>query len=697
MAIIQVLTAEPAIHNRMADYYYDRPVDFIEDNILGPAQRSMPGIDLTHHQKDLLNAIAKYPRVAVESGHGTGKSTGMAFAGLWFLATRHDVTGPLTKIPVIAPTFHQLYDIIWPEFRRWIPLSRLNEYYEVRADEAYVKGYKDTSFIRARSPKEPDNVQGFHAAHLLWLCDEAFGITDELVWETIEGSLTEGDNRIIIAGQHTVMVGYCHDAFNRDKENWTCLRFDSTESPLAKPEYADRIARKYGKDSPIYRVRVKGMDPGDNPDSFISIADVQAAQNRVVPIEGRFQMGVDCARFGDDLTVATAAIGNHIFPQVFKAKTATDDIVDLVLQEVRRIRRTHNISQTCYIKVDATGGYGAGTIDALVKNTEDDIVVVPVNFSEAGDDEYHDKISVMWGEIKSQLPYLHLPDCDFLYEELVTRSYKLDSKSRVQIEPKKEYKKDHESSPDRSDSLALCLTSKAPVQRVLKHYVSTNPKFRRNFKIEFDKTTPQDAYVYGVFIRGKDTSISGNWFFWGRKSRVLRVYAEWIHPTPIVEYTIAHALSLVRVPMLKKQNELCIEKVWGNDEMFKDGKNLAKLMRQRQINIKQNMGYNEPAAIARLNSMFSEGSIIVHYTDCPETDRQYRTWRIENRMPVKGYPLCEALCILVSELKAAGELDEPPMLPAYSRKKYNLRESLKKGQFGDLPITERKPEDWMAA
>jgi hypothetical protein len=626
----------------------------------------------------------------------TGKSSSMSWVACWFLCTRHNTLGMLTKIPIIAPTFHQLYDIIWPEFKRWIPMSRLKALFQTKSDEIYISGYKDNSYIRARSPKEPDNVQGFHAAHLLWICDEAFGITNEQVWETIEGSLTEPDNRIVIAGQHTLMVGYAHDSFNRDKEFWKNLRFNSEESPLAKPEYAARVARKYGKSSPVYRVRVLGMDPGDNPDAFLAIGEVQKAMDREnVLIDGEFCIGLDCARFGDDLTVVTPAVGNHIFDQTFSSNTDTFDIVNLALQAIRKIRKEYGIQRTCYIKVDATGGYGAGAIDVLNKNTEDNIVVVPINFSEGGNNEYHDKISIMWGEIKEKLPYLRLPKCDFLFEELSTRSYKIDSKSRVWIEPKEQYKKDHESSPDRSDSLALCLTSKAIVQRVWPYYISTNPTCKRKFNLDFRHMSPEDGAVYGVMTRDKDTGIYGNWFFWGRKTRVLRVISEFVHTSPVIEDVVYDALDKASVPLKKKPNEVCVEKVFANDECFKDGNNLKKAFRRYGITLKQNSRFEPAASIAVANQMFREHRTVVHATKCPETDLQWNSWRIENKMPAKGYPLCNNLLIVVNELKSLGELtDKLPMQP-YSQRKYNLRNRLRKKESGALTGNDKREYDYL--
>lgn len=454
--------SEPLLTPEAINYYYDHADEFIYDQIIWPARKFIPEADMTHHQVAAAKEISKYNRVSIESGHGTGKSTVYAWIGQWFLTTRHSTVGGLTKIPCIAPTLHQLQDILWPEFRRWMTISRLKPLYAIQSEDIYIVGHKDRSFIKSRAAREPDSVQGFHAEHLLWLCDEAFGITKDPIWETIEGSFTEPDNKIIMAGQHTVLVGYCHDAFHKDATFWRNLRFNSEESPLAKPEYAERIARKYGKDSDIYRVRVKGMEPKGNPQALISFTDSEAARKREIDGYGSIRMGVDPARFGDDLTVVTIAHGRKVLEQTTLSHSDTDQIVDLTLQTLRKWRKSTGVQSRCDIRIDDTGGWGAGAIDVLRKNTKDNIRVIPVNFGGSGNDEYDNAVSAMWGNLKDIISSIQIPDDDFLSEELSTRQYKFTSDQKITIESKADFKKRYGASPDRADSLVLCMSEIEP-------------------------------------------------------------------------------------------------------------------------------------------------------------------------------------------------------------------------------------------
>jgi hypothetical protein len=667
-----VLTADDILE------YYDDAVAFIDDLIICPGRQHIPDLAMTHDQKNLAHAISVDNRVSVESGHGTGKSTALAWIGIWFLITRHNTSGDLTKIPCIAPTFHQLYDIIWPEFLRWIPMSLVAHILEPKREEIFVRGHQSSSYIRARSPKTPNHVQGFHAAHLLWICDEAFGVTDDMVWETIEGSLTEDDNKIILAGQHTMITGYVHSTFSQDRDFWTNLRFDSEKSPVAKPEFAARIANKYGRESDIYRVRVKGMAPKGNPEAWIQLEQVEQAKVREVDEIGPLEMGVDCARFGDDATVVTLIRGNKVLPQVSQAKTDTDDIVNLALQTLRRYRSSKNAKNiTCAIKVDISGGLGAGVVDMLRKNTTDNIRVIGVNFSAPGTDEYHDGVSVMWGELRDRIDYLQLPNNDSLTEELATRRFEYDEKNRVRIEPKKSFKKAYGGSPDHADSLVLAVTKAAAPKRVFAVYNPNNPDYCKRFEIDFKATSPNDAQIYGVLYLSRDLGLYGNWFFWGRKTRTLRVYDEIIRPNPVIKEVASAFSESACVPMKPISDYLCVTRVFANEEMIEGGYDTRKAFRGVGLRLHANPRFDEAGSIAIANYMFASHQIIVHYDSCPLTSEQYYEWRVENMKPVKGFPLCQNLLLVVNQLRESGELSEASEAKPYSSEKKLIRERLR--------------------
>ena len=148
--------------------------------------REVLGGEPTPQQLELLQA-AGMPgsKVSVRSGHGTGKTTALAWLVLWFLCTRKNV-----KIPCTAPTQAQLRDVLWSEVAKW--RDRMPEWWKeqvrVKADRVEVAGAEKSQFAVARTakPENPDALQGFHADNLLFIIDEASGfLIKSLRWPKV--------------------------------------------------------------------------------------------------------------------------------------------------------------------------------------------------------------------------------------------------------------------------------------------------------------------------------------------------------------------------------------------------------------------------------------------------------------------------------------------------------------------------------
>lgn len=141
------------------EYYIDRPVEFAKDIL---------NVEPEDYQAQIMNDVAKNPRVSVKSGHGTGKSALESWVLWWYITTR-----PFPKIICTAPTAHQLKDILWAEVNKWKRNSGTLEEYEWTAEKIYLKGQKEEWFAIARTSNNPDALQGAHADHVLIIIDEA--------------------------------------------------------------------------------------------------------------------------------------------------------------------------------------------------------------------------------------------------------------------------------------------------------------------------------------------------------------------------------------------------------------------------------------------------------------------------------------------------------------------------------------------
>lgn len=423
-------------------YYYDHPTEFVEDLI---------GATPEPEQRQVLDAIAKYKRVAVKSGHGIGKTACEAWTILWFLFTR-----PLSRIPCTAPTYHQLEDVLWPEVHRWLGQSAIKDYLVWSKKRLSIAGHHEEEwFAVARSCSDPDNLSGFHGRELLFVIDEAAGIPQDIM-QVIEGTLTNEGAKILMCGNPTQLAGTFYHAFHKDRQLYKPFTFNAEESRLVSEQYCRDQATKYGRDSDVYKVRVLGEFPTGQPDTLIRLDVVEAALRREVKAEGKIEIGVDPARFGDDQSVICWRRGLQVQPlrsfHGIDTTRLTGEVARLVLQ-----LRSDGYEEVISVKIDDTG-VGGGVTDQLVRQQADlKIQTIPVLFGGvATKAEYADYGSEMWGNIKEALETIQLPADDELVAQLTTRKYQIKPDGTIKLERKEDMKKRGISSPDKADALVLC-------------------------------------------------------------------------------------------------------------------------------------------------------------------------------------------------------------------------------------------------
>ena len=154
----------------------------------------------TEQQWEASRAIVKTRRVSIRSGHGTGKSTFMAWCVLWFLACYFPC-----KVPATAPTSHQLQDVLWSEIAKWHRVMAdqkpaLAAQFDWSNEAFRMKAAPNESFSVARTsrPERPEALQGFHSDNILFLIDEASGVADN-VFEVAEGALSTDGAFVVMA------------------------------------------------------------------------------------------------------------------------------------------------------------------------------------------------------------------------------------------------------------------------------------------------------------------------------------------------------------------------------------------------------------------------------------------------------------------------------------------------------------------
>lgn len=214
--------------------------------------------------------------------------------------------------------------------------------------------------------------------------------------------------------------------------------FDST--PLARD-----MAEDYLRD-PDQAEHTWGGQPrrqGDN--CIMSRTSIRGAMDRRIEPVGAVEIGVDVARFGDDLTEMYKRRGMKTLDHREMKKADTNQVADAVWEFAE-----HNRSYR--IKIDE--GYNPGVVDNVRRLGGN---VIGVSFGGRANDEnkYPNVATEMWFEFP--IDAAEIPNDPDLMRELSGRGYTYDKEGRRVATSKDVYKKLHGGkSPDKADALLLC-------------------------------------------------------------------------------------------------------------------------------------------------------------------------------------------------------------------------------------------------
>lgn len=444
----------------LLDLYWDDPVAFSEDML-----RFIPD----EWQKAAMMDVALHPRTSVRSGQGVGKTGFEAALVIWFLCCR-----PNPRVVCTAPTKQQLNDVLWAEVAKWLESSMVKNLLKWTKTKVYMIGHEERWFATARTATKPENMQGFHEDHMLFVVDEASGVADPIM-EAILGTLSGADNKLLLCGNPTRTSGVFYDSHNRDRARFRTHKVDSRDSSRTSRENIQMLIDKYGADSDVVRVRVYGEFPKAEADAFIPLELVElAAGAKVEPLGRELHLGVDVARFGDDETVIAPRVGMKVFKLHAYHKQDTMVTAGRVIALAKRMMRENSQLRTVEIKVDDSG-VGGGVTDRLKEVIREENLsgwnVYPINNgskpTSREEEHYENRGTETWADLRDilQLSFsahvqgksieVELPDDDRLQTQLSQRKFRMTSKGKIALERKEDMKKRGLDSPDRADAVVL--------------------------------------------------------------------------------------------------------------------------------------------------------------------------------------------------------------------------------------------------
>lgn len=404
--------------------------------------------------------------ISVGTGHGVGKSAMVGWLTDWALSTFEDTRGVIT-----ANTENQLKTKTWVEIAKWHRLSMARDMTKLTATALFSSDpERDKIWRMDIVPWSKTNTEAFAGLHnqrkrIFVVFDESSGIED-VIWEVTEGALTDADTQIIwlACGNPTRAVGRFRETFPDGKfgHRWKNFNVDSRDVRITNKEQLAKMIADYGEDSDYVRVRILGIPPRVDTQSFINRDAVIEAQKRDLPYPNpvRAVVGVDTARFGDDKTCIVVRRGvdaRSVLPFVRQGLNS--------IQIATEAFKTMIAENAACIYVDTGGPNAGGVIDQLIVMGAS---VIPVDFGGKADFSnledpstlFANKRAEMYGALRSWLSRGCLPPAvpgldRALVDELCTFTYTINTAGAILLESKADMKRRGEPSPDYGDALAL--------------------------------------------------------------------------------------------------------------------------------------------------------------------------------------------------------------------------------------------------
>lgn len=435
--------------------YRDDPIAFRHDIIL--TERDVP------YQDEILAELHARKRVAVRSPHGTGKTALASWSVLWFILTRPDDT----KIPTTASAWRQLSKFLWPEIRKW---ARRMDWGKVgrppfTRDELLYLALKPAwggSEAFAVACADAVTIEGAHAAQLLYCFDEAKAIP-AATWDAAEGAFASGDCHALAISTPGTPMGRFYDIHARKPgyEDWWTRHIsleEAIEAGMVSRAWAEARRQQWGEESSVYQQRVLGEFAADEESAIISLALVEAANERwrewaeagKPRPEGRRILGVDVARYGTDKSCIAERIGDVLVSLDKWGQKSTMETAGRI-----KVVLGNDVAQIDVI------GIGAGVVDRL---REQGCHAVGVNFGAgtnrtdaSGEVEMLNVRASAWWGMRERLMegVIALPSDDDLTGDLVAPRYSYTSAGKLQVEDKEQIRKRLGRSPDVGDAVVL--------------------------------------------------------------------------------------------------------------------------------------------------------------------------------------------------------------------------------------------------
>lgn len=453
--------------------------------------REILGIEPWAKQVEILEAVRDHPRVAITSGHKTGKSASAAMVALWFYCSHEDA-----RVVMTSTTSRQVDQILWRELRmmrarggRCVACKRADPegrrtalpcphstIIDGEQGEVARTGLKSSDFreVVGFTAREAEAVAGISGKNLIYLVDEASGVNQD-IFEAIEGNRA-GGARIVLFSNPTRNEGEFFDAFHEKSRFYKTITISSEETPnvvegrdvvpgLATRAWVEEKADEWGRESPMFKVRVQGAFALAEEGRIFSVAAIAGAEERWedTPAEGRLFIGIDPAGAsgrGDETAFCVRRGKKAILLQAHRGLSEDGILANLLrLIGMHRNKPDREIPVVVLDSEGPIGGALRGTLNGFLDGDPNAFDVVSVRASDRAwrQSKVYDRVR---DELVANLEAWirdggAIPEDRHLASELHSLEWTPTIAGKLKVTPKETIRKVLGRSTDRMDALAL--------------------------------------------------------------------------------------------------------------------------------------------------------------------------------------------------------------------------------------------------
>lgn len=311
------------------------------------------------------------PRISVVSCHGTGKTRFLGQVAHWWNYCFYG------KAVVTAPKEKQIRTRFMPRYRDILGLAEpwYKKLIFTTSLEVKIAGNDDWGLI-GETASDAENMQGYHDKPQLFLVDEASARVLDPMFPVIEGALTTVGSVLVMIGNPTRTTGEFYNSHKKRgvKELYYRMHIKHTDSKYVSLEWVKTMCKKYGANSPIYKVRALGEFADMEDNQLLAMGWLEDARNKDIDVKGEnftVRISADIQDGGEDESIyivafkyQTYTVFKKMVRKSFAALTATDDNVDAIVELIKSIPEFDKERDD--IVVDSIG-VGTGVASRLIR------------------------------------------------------------------------------------------------------------------------------------------------------------------------------------------------------------------------------------------------------------------------------------------------------------------------------------------